>query len=1140
MNIACPVTPSRRSALAGLLAFLALMVLGVGAAFAAEVARLPVPTSRDAAHRLLSQTAPDVVQRERMTGVKAPAHLNVLAVTCDFADSLLFGRHGEVPGDFPPAAQTEILYGAHDAVYFTHLLDDVRSYFDAVSGGAFDLRVTVHPEPVNLPQTMAFYGNHPEEGEQKMILARDVVAAVDADVDFSLYDTLILIHAGAGEETDILGNSPEQIYSSYLGPDDFLDARDEEILPEPWLPTADLDLGGQPVVVNQVLILPETEYQDPAGGAGGYFGSLGVYCFEVGLRLGMLSLSDFTPSGFPDSQGIGQFGLMGYGLFTAGGLVPAEPCAFNRMLMGWVAPYEVDPDADGTYSLFPIEAPAADSTLARVEIGPSEYWLLEYRRQDPDGNGIFSWADDVNGNGIPDFYRLDDPTYSPWVWTGSGWIIDSVFDPAVHGDESYAGAEWDFYMSDNSARAAGVKGAGSGLYIWHIDEGVVRGGLLSPSNIFNADPRRKSVDVEEADGIQDLDVRRGTPWLLGGDDDSFRAEGNARFGPDTDPNTDTAAGVPTGILIDEISPVVVDSAYAVSPIPEDPTVILYRERMTFRCRRVADGPDGATKTADLDLPGVDLAGSHLLAVDLDSPPDGTLEIVAADRMGRVFAWRHDLTPLVAGGDAPGHLATGTDSLGTHVTWGGPPAAGDVDGDGDNEIVLTAPGGIYVFRGDGSELRDGDGLAASYGLAARTWYPGAVTRGTPLLVPAAALPDGAEAEHVIVALEWLADAEGDLGLALYRAWDGGAAADLEIRGTGSFWRAAPGQPVPLWLADALYAPHFLEFEDRSLIYSPGTSFSPTGPNSFAGHGGAAAALATDQGFLLPLTDGGCVLAAPGAEATPWDVNRPVRSTIAPGGGYLSDGVFMRAGATGAPLTGWPLIPVSTVRTDDPARNPSALSWRQEGETFTLFTARDGRLFLAHEDGDEVAGWPLAGPGEAAGSPLAMDLDGLPGLEIVAVGSMARLTAPDTEGGENGTTARSRLTAWSVPGTESAQSVWPMWGGAATRAFQAPSGGEEPGDGGIFVDGSLAVSPNPVRDGRLTVRAVLAGDGEMVVTVYNLEGEEVARGAPATAFAGQPVQSSLDLSGAVSGPYLCRVRARTAAGEQVQVIPAAIER
>ena len=50
-------------------------------------------------------------------------------------------------------------------------------------------------------------------------------------------------------------------------------------------------------------------------------------------------------SGSPDSQGIGQFGLMGYGLFTAGGLVPAEPCAFNRMLMGWATPYEVDPDA---------------------------------------------------------------------------------------------------------------------------------------------------------------------------------------------------------------------------------------------------------------------------------------------------------------------------------------------------------------------------------------------------------------------------------------------------------------------------------------------------------------------------------------------------------------------------------------------------------------------------------------------------------------------------------------------------------------------------------------------------------------------------------------------------------------------------
>jgi M6 family metalloprotease-like protein len=562
------------------------------------------------------------LQKRRFAGEKAPPELNVLVLMCDFADSLMLGRLDEMPGEFPPAAQTEILYDAHDETYFSHLIDDVRQYFASVSGGAFDLRPTIHPDVINLPEAMAWYGNHPDEGEQKFVMADQVIALADPDVDFSLYDTVMLIHAGAGEETDILGDSPEQIYSSYLGPEDFVEAVDEEILDEPWIMTDDFDLLGQPIVVNQVLVLPETEYQDPVGSAGGYFGSLGVYCFEIGLRLGMLSLSDFTPSGFPDSQGIGQFGLMGYGLFAAGGLVPAEPCAFNRMLMGWVEPYTVNPDMDGTYSLFPIESPAADSTLARIDIGPSEYWLIEYRQQDHDGNGIFSWSDDINQNGIPDFTRIDDNSYSPWQFIDNRWIIDSVFDPALHLDESYAGAEWDFYMSDNSARLPGVKGAGSGLYVWHVDEGVVRTALLSERNIFNADPLRKAVDLEEADGLQDLDSRIPSPWILGGDHDSFRAENHSRFGPETTPSTISAGGVVTGILIDEISPVVVDSAFVDPLFPDFPPVIRYRERMTFRCRRTGEGPGGAERIANVDLPGIDLGGAHLLAIDLDDPAAG--------------------------------------------------------------------------------------------------------------------------------------------------------------------------------------------------------------------------------------------------------------------------------------------------------------------------------------------------------------------------------------------------------------------------------------------------------------------------------------------------------------------------------------
>ena len=256
------------------------------------------------------------LQQQRLAGLKAPASLNAIVLMCDFADSLMLGRHGQIPGDFPPPMQTEIYYLAHDQLYFENLLRDVALYFQSVSNGAFEFRYTVHPETVNLPEPMAFYGNHPSEGEQPLQLAAEVIAAVDDEVDFSEFDTVMLIHAGAGEETDIIGDSPEQIFSTYLDPADFSEAVSDGLLEVPYLAGGDFsELKG----IDHVLILPETEFQDPISGFGGYFGSLGVYCFEVGLRLGMLSLSDFTPAGRPDSQGIGEFGLMDYGLFVGMG-----------------------------------------------------------------------------------------------------------------------------------------------------------------------------------------------------------------------------------------------------------------------------------------------------------------------------------------------------------------------------------------------------------------------------------------------------------------------------------------------------------------------------------------------------------------------------------------------------------------------------------------------------------------------------------------------------------------------------------------------------------------------------------------------------------------------------------------------------
>ena len=44
-----------------------------------------------------------------------------------------------------------------------------------------------------------------DKSDEAMRLAADVVAALAGEVDFAAYDAVMLVHAGAGEETDILG-----------------------------------------------------------------------------------------------------------------------------------------------------------------------------------------------------------------------------------------------------------------------------------------------------------------------------------------------------------------------------------------------------------------------------------------------------------------------------------------------------------------------------------------------------------------------------------------------------------------------------------------------------------------------------------------------------------------------------------------------------------------------------------------------------------------------------------------------------------------------------------------------------------------------------------------------------------------------
>ena len=1015
-----------------------------GAGLAVEVRgpwsdTLPEPVARRLAERSAPLRAEAGLQWDKSaTRRKAPAALDAIVISCDFADSLLLGRHGQVPGNFPPPRQTDRSYAAHDSVFFAHKLQDVAAYFSDVSGGALELRFTVHARAVNLPQPMAWYGNHPTRGEQPILMAQAVIDSLDQEIDFTRYDTIVLVHAGAGEETDILGDSPEQIYSTYLNPPDFEAAFEDSVLAQPYLTAAGFEPGSG---IDRVLVLPETEQQDPYGQFGGGFGSLGVYCFEFGLHLGMLSLSDFTPAGRPDSQGVGQYDLMGYGLFVGLGFIPPQPGPFNKVLMGWLDPYDADPDAGAVQALTPALDVGAPLACARIDISGQEYWLAEYRLQDPNGDRRFSFPGDLNGNGLPDFWDADSDS-SDGTPTG-------LFDAATDTHEDLRGAEWDFAMSENAARLQGELGAGSGVYIWHIDEGVIAAAFGGPANLYNADPSHKAVDLEEADGIQDLDSNLPSAWQLGGDDDSFRGEGHASFGPDTRPDTRSNGGAPTGVIMRAFSEVVRDSAaYVVEVGLFTYPGYDYADTMTFRLERAEAVAGARLPAARRRLPdGVDLTGSHLLAVDLDGA--GSQEIVVADRSGGVWAFTGDLlehvdhdadpetiAPLASGqrGGQVADLAPARGCGRSRRRW---PSRGRVD---DRRRPLCLP----RRRRAGSRSRGRCERALCRrarlfaGADTRTGGPAKRRSGD----PAAAVGGRGRLR-----------ARGALRPVVLQ-WSGWAALEREID-LGSGHVVAAPQLFGSWLlvavADTLAASRRAGAVraargDRSggiaVAFGPGRGFgtAATGAWDVAAGGrtvpgsGSPATESLSHVLRRPMAGKTVVLDGglrPVRDDVPLDARtgrvravvarrrRASRRAASDGSGRAATG---STGGRGGCAGGG----------DRPGvRAGGADRGCADGYDHYLFTAADGRLWARGSRGEDVPGWPLQGPAASAGTPVLGNFGGERRGPIWRRSDRRPASSAMRWRRASGHRCRFRARRLARRG-RCWQNRWPMWGGSPWRS------------------------------------------------------------------------------------------------------------
>ena len=450
----------------------------------------------------------------------------------------------------------------HNRAYFRDHIRSLANYFGYVSGGKVridTLNSVVFPlldtSSYQVAHPMAYYNPFLEEDSIDLRLSELLVEAVqkadaDPDVDFTQFDVVIIFHAGVGQDFAItLDPTPYDIPSAFMNKDDL----------KKFLAPDDPNFKGIAVAngmtfVDCGLILPESQnhllydnWEEVFGGSDNpclyQFGLNGTLAFMFGFYLGLPSLYN-TETGY---TGIGKFGLMDQGSANLNGLIPAVPCAWERVFLGWETPVVAGKFED--VSLKKIGS-GSDTTVWKIPINAQEYFLIENR----------------NAHFRPGV-SLDSILYRIYVENGEE-IWPSSFPLIRDTLKAEFSAETGVLLS-SPHYDYGLEG--SGLLIWHIDEAVINANLST--NRVNIDRDHRGVDLEEGDGAQDLgydadilamEVEDGwffDPWFAGNDgfidlnpDYELDAEQRIGFTPYTNPATHSNGYGYTGISIDSIGP----------------------------------------------------------------------------------------------------------------------------------------------------------------------------------------------------------------------------------------------------------------------------------------------------------------------------------------------------------------------------------------------------------------------------------------------------------------------------------------------------------------------------------------------------------------------------------------------------------
>lgn len=301
----------------------------------------------------------------------------------------------------------------------------MAQYYRDISSGKLDVTGKVIGW-YTLPQDDTYYKGDEMYKSRLRDILQFAFEHADRDLDFSQYDNdgpdgipnsgdddgkvdcVFVVHPEAGWESGAPGT--DNCFRSHSG--HFSDLNNGR----PFVSRAvKKDRDGNPVinpadgtpvhiVIDDFTIEPALASPTPPGGSP-KIADIGVYCHEYGHALGLPDLYDRTPPQEPpNSEGIGNWCLMGYGPSGGDGCHPDCPVhmsAWAKEFLGWAniqrvtqsTPVRIEPVEDGNL-VYRVDVPNA---------GGKEYFLVEYRDKDwkdTAGRGKVNWDRYLPGSGL--------------------------------------------------------------------------------------------------------------------------------------------------------------------------------------------------------------------------------------------------------------------------------------------------------------------------------------------------------------------------------------------------------------------------------------------------------------------------------------------------------------------------------------------------------------------------------------------------------------------------------------------------------------------------------------------------------------------------------------------------------------------